>query len=176
MFENLFSKWVLWYDKTDSNICDDNWDQFLVKIYSIDSIENFWRLFNNIFSLADTPIGSNYHFFKEGIEPKWEDKKNLGGGKWVLTYPKTNFEIDKIWEKTLLTLISEKFSSIGKDYVNGFVANIRKNEVRFSIWTKNSNDGDTQLQIGKFWKKIIEAELGRKVLLFEYFPHSTYQS
>mmetsp|Transcript_25741 Transcript_25741/g.65471 ORF Transcript_25741/g.65471 Transcript_25741/m.65471 type:complete len:177 (-) Transcript_25741:474-1004(-) len=174
MFKNFLSNWVLWYDKTDLNICNDNWDQFLIRIHSINSVDNFWRLFNNIIPLIETPIGSNFHFFREGIEPKWEDTENIGGGKWVLTYPKKNLEIEKIWEKTILTLISEKFPMVGKQYINGLVANIRKNEVRFSIWTKNSTDTDVQLRIGRFWKKIIEEELGKKTLLFEYFSHSTY--
>mmetsp|Transcript_35092 Transcript_35092/g.68791 ORF Transcript_35092/g.68791 Transcript_35092/m.68791 type:complete len:119 (+) Transcript_35092:51-407(+) len=100
MLKNLFSNWILWYDKTDLSICNDNWDQFLIKIHSISSVDNFWRLINNIFPLVEAPIGSNYHFFKEGIEPKWEDTENLGGGKWVLVFPKTKTsEIEKIWEK-----------------------------------------------------------------------------
>jgi len=28
--------------------------------------------------------GSNYHLFKDGVEPKWEDPQNVRGGKWLL--------------------------------------------------------------------------------------------
>jgi len=167
------SEWTLWYDKTDLNICNDNWDQFLIEIQNIQTFENFWRLFNNAPILSDLPIGSNYHFFKKGIEPKWEDSENIGGGKWVLCVPRTgNLEFEKIWEISLLAMISNRFTSLGNQAINGLVASVRKHEVRFSIWTKQAHDKNLQIEIGKFWKKIIEEEVENTKSSFEFYSHS----
>lgn len=32
-------------------------------------------------------VGATYYLFKEGIEPKWEDPKNLKGGSWTAPVP-----------------------------------------------------------------------------------------
>lgn len=170
----LKTEWTLWYDKTDLNICDNNWDQFLIKIESIFTIDNFWALFNNTPLISDLPSGSNYHFFKTGIEPKWEDLENLDGGRWVLSLSKVNIQdCEKIWEFTVLALISERFTLDGSQIINGVVANVRKNEVRFSIWTKNASKKALQIKIGKFWQKFLREEIESKEFLLEYFPHST---
>jgi translation initiation factor 4E len=43
--------------------------------------------------------GSNYHVFKEGIEPMWEDKANAQGGKWTVEFSaKLRMkQLDQLW-------------------------------------------------------------------------------
>ena len=48
-------------------------------------VEHFWRVFNNIKPPSMLEIGTNYHFFRKGIQPLWEDPANKKGGKWVLS-------------------------------------------------------------------------------------------
>lgn len=48
-------------------------------------IEKFWQVYNHIISPKDMDHNSNLHYFKEGIQPLWEDPANQEGGKWVLT-------------------------------------------------------------------------------------------
>ncbi|CAG8692284.1 14801_t:CDS:2, partial [Racocetra fulgida] len=47
--------------------------------------------------------GSNYHLFKKGIKPMWEDPANEQGGKWVIQFPrnKTGEEINTLWLYTV---------------------------------------------------------------------------
>jgi translation initiation factor 4E len=173
MNNNLSSKWTLWYDKTDLNICDKNWDQYLIKIFSFHTIEDFWKLFNNICPISKIPSGSNYHFFKGDIEPKWEDSRNRLGGKWVLKIFKKNFLIiEKIWEKTLSILILENYSSLDWEEINGIVASVRKNEIRLAIWTNNALIKKKQISIGKFWKNLIQEEIDSGHFSLEYFSHN----
>ena len=40
---------------------------------------------------------ANYHFFKEGIFPLWEDEANKQGGKWVLTIKDDPRSLDQAW-------------------------------------------------------------------------------
>ena len=34
-------------------------------------------------------MGTDFHLFKEGIEPKWEDENCASGGKWTYLFPKS---------------------------------------------------------------------------------------
>ncbi|AFP65328.1 eukaryotic translation initiation factor 4E (nucleomorph) [Chroomonas mesostigmatica CCMP1168] len=158
---NLLShNWTFWYDKTDLKICGKNWDQFLIKIYSFNTIENFFRLGNSILSLTNLPSGSNYHFFKTGIEPKWEDPENIEGGRWVFSASKNHrSKIEKIWEKTIFEIITNRFSIFGANAIKGLVGSARMNEIRISIWTADASDKNNQISIGKYWKNIIGEHL-----------------
>jgi translation initiation factor 4E len=48
------------------------------------------------------PLGSNYHLFKEGVQPMWEDPQNAKGGKWVTQVAKAKKkELDSYWLNTV---------------------------------------------------------------------------
>ena len=62
----------------------------------------FCRLYNNILPAGQLVHGSNYHFFKHGIEPKWEDAANQNGGKWIVNIPqKMKDKLDMYWLYTV---------------------------------------------------------------------------
>lgn len=69
---------------------------------------------------CDLSISSNYHLFKQGIKPMWEDPANKHGGKWSIQLPrnKTMSEIDNIWLYTVsLCFVVLPFFSLLFDYV-----------------------------------------------------------
>ena len=73
-------------------------------------------------------MNSNYHLFKEGIEPMWEDAANKEGGKFVLTIPKADSKAgktDEWWLFTVLALIGETMDASGEE-ICGCVVSIRK--------------------------------------------------
>lgn len=59
----------------------------LNEVFTFDSIENFWRMQNNIVNVRNIVANTDYLLFKQGITPEWEDPKNNDGGKWVVTIP-----------------------------------------------------------------------------------------
>lgn len=62
------------------------------------NIHLIFSLFNNIVPASQLPLGSNYHLFKTGIEPKWEDTANSNGGKWTVQFPaKQRASLDQLW-------------------------------------------------------------------------------
>jgi translation initiation factor 4E len=65
-------------------------------------------VYNNIMKTCDLSISSNYHLFKQGIKPMWEDPANKHGGKWSIQLPrnKTMSDIDNIWLYTVWTSFS----------------------------------------------------------------------
>ena len=80
----------------------------LNEVYTFDSIENFWRLDNNITRVRDIVANTDYLLFKHGITPEWEDPRNNDGGKWVVTIPiEKNFEkeLEEAWQRIVLMMI-----------------------------------------------------------------------
>lgn len=85
--------------------------------------------------------------FKEGIFPAWEDKQNLDGGKWTVTFRAGHKEeLDNAWLYTVMGCIGETFE-YGDD-ITGIVVSTRKSGDRISLWTKTAGDKDMVLSIG----------------------------
>jgi len=150
----LQNRWTMWYDNPGKKTSQASWGDHLRQIATFDTVEDFWRLFNNIQPPSGLLQGSNYHLFKEGIEPKWEDKRNSRGGKWVFSLPnKRREDIDKLWLWTVLALIGESFTE--EDEVCGAVVSTRKGADKIAVWTADLNDGVT-IQIGRQLKNVLE--------------------
>ena len=68
-------------------------------------------------------MGTDFHLFKEGIEPKWEDEKCAKGGKWTYYFPKSrdSNDLDENWLNLLLELIGEQFDESVKYVVLSLV-------------------------------------------------------
>ena len=143
----LQSKWTLWYD--DGNQIKLNpklsWKENLHKVYTISTIEEFWSIYKLLKPPSEIPASANYHLFKQGIEPMWEDKANQKGGKWTFTHPKHKRgpELDNYWLSTISQIMCEDFDT---GDITGVVVSIRKGQDRISIWTKKSDE--SVLKIG----------------------------
>ena len=59
-------------------------------------------LYNNVVPPSRLNAGVDFHLFKEGIEPKWEDPRCSQGGKWVVPIAKANKgQLDTMWLNTV---------------------------------------------------------------------------
>ncbi len=88
------------------------------------------------------PSVSDYHVFKEGIRPVWEDEENKRGGKWIMRLKKG--VVDFYWQELLMALVGDWFME-AREEVCGFVLSVRSGEDVLSIWTKN--DGGRNIKI-----------------------------
>ena len=41
---------------------------------------------NNITACSELAVKSDYHLFKKGVRPEWEDPQNKHGGKWSYSF------------------------------------------------------------------------------------------
>ena len=81
---------------------------------------------------------SDYHLFKKGVRPEWEDDQNRHGGKWSYSFrEKRNVQIDELWLFVMLAAIGETLEEEGDEEVMGVVVNVRKGFYRIGVWTKN---------------------------------------
>jgi translation initiation factor 4E len=174
----LHTGWTLWYNGAPKKGKGGQTDWSVTKILPFNTVENFWRLYNNIARPSQLATGSNYHFFKTGIQPEWEDKANQNGGKWILNLPRTkkagtNEIVDEAWLWTLLSLIGEFFED--GDDIKGVVISPRKGTNRLALWTGDASNEDLVLRIGRKFKNCLIAHLkkeGAQMLELE----ATYQA
>merc|ERR1712100_673765 len=139
--------WTMWYDNPGGRSA---WtmDRFK-QISCVATVENFWRMYNNIMPPSGLCNGSNYHLFKEDIRPMWEDEHNVRGGKWIVVFPKGRKEsLDEYWLYLLLAMLGESFHDI--DEVCGAVVSVRKNQSKLALWTKDASPAaqDAVMKIG----------------------------
>lgn len=94
-----------------SNQSEKDWLSDCKKIWVCDTIENFWRMFNNIPSWKNLSAGSMYAMFKKGINPSWEDENNEGGFSWILYISQRVNEasVEDIYLRIVLMLIGNMF-------------------------------------------------------------------
>jgi len=152
----LQNGWTIWYDNPGKRTNQASWGDHLRTITTFDTVEDFWRVFNNLKPASTLPQGSNYHIFKEHIEPKWEDTANARGGKWTVSIPPKSraSNLDQMWLWAVLACIGETILS--PDDVCGIVVSVRKAGDRVQIWTKDANNEGACRDIGRSLKETLE--------------------
>ena len=43
---------------------------------TVHTVEQFWDVYNHLIRPSDLPTTTDYHFFRDGIKPTWEDPSN----------------------------------------------------------------------------------------------------
>ncbi len=82
---------------------------------------------------------SDYHLFKKGVRPEWEDIQNKHGGKWAFQFKdKKTINIDALWLHVMLAAIGETLEDEGDNEVMGVVVNVRKGFYRIGLWTRTT--------------------------------------
>ncbi|PRP88929.1 hypothetical protein PROFUN_00397 [Planoprotostelium fungivorum] len=150
----LQNRWTLWYDNPGKKITSQQWQDSLKKIVTFDTVEDFWGIFNNIRPASKLTLGSNYHLFKEGVEPKWEHPDNFKGGKWIVTIKGRGSMLDQQWLWLLLGVIGESFEE--ENEICGCVVSLRKSQDRITLWTRNAYNEAVQRRIGYRLKRLLE--------------------
>eukprot|EP01123_Difflugia_compressa_P012101 TRINITY_DN505_c0_g1_i3.p1 TRINITY_DN505_c0_g1~~TRINITY_DN505_c0_g1_i3.p1 ORF type:complete len:217 (-),score=41.31 TRINITY_DN505_c0_g1_i3:41-691(-) len=140
--------WSWWYDNGDTKTA--SYGSNLKKIYTFSTVEDFWCLWNNIKSASELSLGSNYHVFKEGIRPLWEDPANSAGGRWIIQLK--NPQLNQLWMYTVLACIGNVFED--EEEVCGIVVSIRNRGHKVALWTKTTNE-ERMMRIGQHLKKIL---------------------
>ncbi|XP_023547971.1 eukaryotic translation initiation factor-like [Cucurbita pepo subsp. pepo] len=149
----LERKWTFWFDNQSRPKQGAEWGSSLRKVYTFDTVEEFWCFYDQILKPSKLPANADFHLFKAGVEPKWEDPECANGGKWTVTSSrKTN--LDTMWLETLMALIGEQFEE--SDEICGVVASVRQRQDKLALWTKTATNEAAQMSIGRKWKEIID--------------------
>jgi len=159
----LEHRWTLSYNPLNRAAADGSWTSNVKAVSTFSTVEDFWCLINALKAPSQLTIGANYHVFKEGIQPEWEDPQNRMGGAWTVTFQRKGGDpaaarlADEAWQYSLLALIGEQFGA-DSDEICGLVIAHRNKETRLSLWTRNGSDEDAQKRVGQFFKRNIGYE------------------
>lgn len=132
----LRSSWTFWFrppiSKANGFI---EYEKTLHPIAAVETVEHFFGVYKHLKRPSTLPLVSDYHLFKKGIRPIWEDEENKNGGKWVVRLKKG--VADRYWEDLLFAIIGDQFGE-ASDEVCGVVLSVRNGEDILSIWTRAS--------------------------------------
>ena len=149
----LNNSWSLWFFKTGKSA---NWADNLKYIADVGAVEDFWGLYNHVQPVVGLPVGCDYSFFKKGIQPMWEDKQNVQGGRWLLQTNKAVRDkfLDSFWLEILLLLVGEGFGDDSDD-VCGAVVQLRGKGDKLAIWTRDCTKKESILRIGRIMRSTL---------------------
>ncbi|XP_033637586.1 eukaryotic translation initiation factor 4E type 2-like [Asterias rubens] len=146
-------KYCMWFSKrTPGNKASStNYEQNIKTVGSFASVEQFWTLYTHLARPCDLTSSSDYHLFKQGIKPMWEDDANKSGGKWIVRLRKGL--ASRLWENLILAMLGEQFM-VG-DEICGAVVSIRFAEDIISIWNRTSSDVTISLRIRDTLRRVL---------------------
>ncbi|PWY79661.1 putative translation initiation factor eIF4E3 [Aspergillus heteromorphus CBS 117.55] len=144
----LKSTWIIWYRPPTPKYSD--YEKSTIPLASISSVEGFWSIYSHLKRPSLLPTVSDYHIFKKGIRPVWEDDANKKGGKWVVRLKKG--VADRYWEDLLLAMVGDQFAEAG-DEVCGAVLSVRSGEDVLNVWTRI--DGGRNIKIRETIKRLL---------------------
>ncbi|KAJ3573414.1 hypothetical protein NP233_g2451 [Leucocoprinus birnbaumii] len=139
----------------------------LTVIGEFTTVEAFCRYFNWLKPPSKLEKNSNYHLFKSGIKPMWEDPANANGGKWVLTMKNNPELLDRSWTWLAMALVGEELDD--GDEICGAVVSLRTKVDRIQLWTRSKDDVEKLNRIGKKMVKLLDVSESDQIgLEFQY--------
>lgn len=149
-----------------------DYNNSIKRIASFDNVQTFWQIYAHLKRPNDLGHVTEYHLFKQGIRPIWED--NLTGGKWILRLKKGL--ASRLWEGLVLAVIGDQFDGLLSDEICGIVISIRNGEDILSLWNKTASDGRVTIKIRYFLVSYLRDTIKRVLnlpasTLMEYKAH-----
>jgi len=135
------------------NASGEDYEKAIKKIATFHTVEEFWRVYGHICRPNEVPHSTDFHMFREGIKPVWEDPSNKRGGKLVVKVRKGLGA--RYWESLLLAVIGEQFGDLANE-VCGVVISVRHNEDVLSLWTRNSDNTEAVQKMKEILKRSLK--------------------
>ncbi|XP_051920001.1 eukaryotic translation initiation factor 4E type 2-like isoform X2 [Hippocampus zosterae] len=157
--------YTFWYSRRSRPTSTQNYEQNIRRIGTVASVEQFWKFYSHLLRPGDLTGPSDFHLFKEGIKPMWEDECNRSGGKWIIRLRKGL--ASRFWENIILAMVGEQFM-VGEE-ICGAVVSIRFQEDFLSIWNRTSNDQTTTARIRDTLRRVLNLPAST---IMEYKTHN----
>jgi len=143
--------WTLWFMHRAPGQKITDYEAAIKNIASFTTVEEFWAVYSHLKRPNDLPNVSDYHLFKKGVRPVWEDEANINGGKWIVRLKKGL--ASRYWESLVMAVVSEQFD-VGNE-ICGAVLSMRHSEDILSLWNHTATDSKINLKIRDTMKRIL---------------------
>ncbi|XP_071376116.1 eukaryotic translation initiation factor 4E family member 2 related sequence 1 [Centroberyx affinis] len=144
--------YTFWYSRRTPSrpASSQSYEQNIRQIGTVASVEQFWKFYSHLVRPGDLTGHSDFHLFKEGIKPMWEDEANRRG-KWIIRLRKGL--ASRFWENIILAMLGEQFM-VGEE-ICGVVCPYAFQEDILSIWNKTSSDQTTTSRIRDTLRRVL---------------------
>nr|SVE74390.1 EOG090X0BMA [Daphnia barbata] len=145
--------YCLWFSRRapGKHAAPQSFDQNLRLVGRFASVEQFWSYYCHLIKPCELSGHSDFHLFKDGIKPMWEDDANRCGGKWIVRLRKGL--ASRCWENLILAMLGEQFM-VG-DEICGAVVSIRFAEDIISVWNRIASDQATTNRIRDTLRRVL---------------------
>jgi translation initiation factor 4E len=155
------------HEVTEPATPSNPYESSIKQVATVHTVEEFWSVYDFLVRPNDLPTTTDYHFFRKGIKPTWEDSANAHGGKWIVRLKKGL--ASRYWEEVILALIGCQFTGIPANEVCGAVVSIRYSEDIVSVWNR-TNDREITDRLRDGIKRVLQLP---SFVHMEYKPHET---
>eukprot|EP00040_Diaphanoeca_grandis_P027192 m.154172 g.154172 ORF g.154172 m.154172 type:complete len:195 (-) comp30874_c0_seq1:352-936(-) len=161
-----YSLWFSHIDRGSMQRQRGAFEDTVKQLGTFNDVDGFWKYFSHLAPAGDLPSVSDYHLFKTGIKPMWEDTANTLGGKWIVRLRKGL--ASRYWEKLVISIIGDQFD-VGNE-ICGAVISIRYHEDIISVWNRSAHRADAVLKIKETLKRVLSLPT---TCALEYKTHDT---
>lgn len=150
------------------NSVTDTWKDSQTAVHEFQTIESFWRLYNNIQTPGSVQQQLDYSLFRADLHPSWEDPNISTGGRWTAKLDKMKpVWIDEVWLHFILHMIGEQFVEYGK-HICGAVVSIKPKSKKISLWI-NTMEEEPAMALGKMLHELLSESGEDMPVFFEDF-------
>ena len=176
----LERKWTIWFDAPflhDSQNKYSNeliWINNIQKVYTFDSVINFWGSYNNISPIEEISYRSSYYIYEYNTKPIWRDLNNLNGGNIKFYIPFDYYDaeddiedipnkknIQDMWLYCILSIIG-KTVPYNLEITGIYISKLKQYcELGITVRTDNKKvlDSITEYFMKKFKNKDVEIDI-----------------
>ncbi|KAI9678614.1 MAG: hypothetical protein M1817_005671 [Caeruleum heppii] len=161
-------------DKAPASKTPLPYEDTLVSLMKINSIQKFWQVSNN-FDLNALHLRDSIHLFKKTVKPVWEDPRNVRGGSWTFRVNKSMSP--NVWKHVQMLAIGETLQEVidKGDDICGVSLSVRFNSHLISVWNRDaSNEKSVEAIKARVLKELPE-ELRPTPTNIYYKQHSDHK-